>query len=446
MSTVANAPSDYSAHGHLVDNVGFRSSLGCCSEQNLNDLYKKYLATRYLLETGEIGKAWITIATAIRSAEILVHGRCRLPGHCRAQLMAEVYGSLIVFRRIWWMLVDLDAQLSFLLGRSPSIPQIPQVPQPAVTGVKQSERRLHRIVLDISSSLLEACRSAPSDLILQSYLGLFQDHQARLSRLLKEDASLLDAIQEHQFEVLLVLMTIHCRFSRTTRVQLPQEGCKLGPNENGGHEIRELAREIIDMFHRQEPEPQSWPRTFGAYCASSILLQLSDPGTVSTGTNENVNRRLRDMLTSPDSRFLSTVSTSFNSEPEAVQSSNSPLRSQKRQIYSSNVGPDFQLAAESSRSVYGSSVVSSGEGHILTKSSDECPFDSVSQGRSPVDFFTNPQTSCWDMVWENIRQQHTSYGLNWEKQQSVDITLGTDVLPGPDSFWTPPGQYPAWGG
>lgn len=50
--------------------------------------------------------------------------------------------SLEAHRYVRWLLVELDAQLSFLLGRRPFIPSSHSIPQPSIYAERQEEMDL----------------------------------------------------------------------------------------------------------------------------------------------------------------------------------------------------------------------------------------------------------------------------------------------------------------
>lgn len=450
--------------GNSVANVGFRSSLGICHERSLSVLHRQYLWTRHLLDTGDVGSAWINMASVARTAEFLIEGRCGCIGHCTAQLMAEVYVNVDSFQRIWSMLTDLDAQLSFLFGRPPSVSQEIKVPKPKFYTLKRSERRLHRIIDDISSTLLQACHAALYISALEVYLTAFYEYQRQLSELLTEDPTLSDAIQEHQFEVLLFLMAVQCRFMRITEAHSQQkEGSVSCSNEDDSSGLRELAGEIMNRFCRQESYSQSWPRTFGAYCASSILLSLADPGIASTAGIVATNKKLQDTLTSP---LLTTAATSFEIDPDVVQISSNPSQDREHQTFFGNIGDyaahisNFQSTTSSPRPIVGSRMALSGQFHTPNESSSDYfshPFSShptydslESATVSSEDFFMFPQANAWtqseDLTYSQDMQhtvlsqpQQKSPYEQWEDQDlygsSPDSRLTfSDLIPAPEKL------------
>jgi hypothetical protein len=161
------------------------------------------------------------------------------------------------------MLIELDAQLSFLLGQRPylSTELEPRVPYPRF--FEEEPRHLRSLIINFSSLLLEACHNATlSNKRVKSYLESLESQQRRLSEYstsIREDSVLSNAVREYQFMAKLFMLALHCQDTGSAERE----------------RVIEQAQEIHDMFHGQESTYQTWPYIFGAYCVTRILATYS---------------------------------------------------------------------------------------------------------------------------------------------------------------------------
>ncbi len=125
----------------------------------LRQLYLKYLKTRKLLDEGLVAQAWIALASLVREAQI--YG-CKIPlpkkqGLISSQKPVEQdrhADDPEYRRRILWLLVDLDAQLTFLLGHESVTSCFRPSAKPSLRALKGEERTLRENVQDFSSFAL----------------------------------------------------------------------------------------------------------------------------------------------------------------------------------------------------------------------------------------------------------------------------------------------------
>ncbi|KAK5247876.1 hypothetical protein LTR40_011814, partial [Exophiala xenobiotica] len=129
---------------------------------------------------------------------------------------------------------------------------------------------------------------------LEDALRILQEHKTRLPPLQQEnltDSTLWTAIADHQFEVQLFEMALHCRMARlslpeqsqdTPEVQdtsgkagRPRLPRKVTPRDIP-KDLLQSVRQVVDVFeyiYHLEPmnTASSWLRCFGLYCAAVIL-------------------------------------------------------------------------------------------------------------------------------------------------------------------------------
>lgn len=226
------------------------------------------------------------------------------------QLTTEAYGDHEFFRRIWWMLLDLDAQLSFLLGRRPHSPPQSKVPYPGNHRLNGKEFRLHNIIIEISLCSMEICHTTcqpQDDSVLESYLLRLQTCHGKLCQLRTEDLDFLQTILEHEFEVLLLSMALRCRIAVAQQARPPlYYGHDPRPTEDECNVIVGLAHHIVKMYTLHKAAAPTFPRLFGAYSACSFLLS----GGGNKAEIRNIHKRLQDTLTaSHDSPTLNVAAT-----------------------------------------------------------------------------------------------------------------------------------------
>jgi hypothetical protein len=252
------------------------------------------------------------------------------------------------------MLLDLDAQLSFLLGRPPYLPprsKVP-VPYPSSHTMKTKEYHLHSIIMKISQCSLEICHNARQDeTVLGSYLVRLRTCQTELRQLRTENLDFWQAILEHGFEVALLSMALRCRIAVTKRVGLPQYDGHMPrpgehPTEAECNAIVELAHQIIQIYIHDKSASPSFPRLFGAYTACSFLLSGEVADTATTAEVRNIHKTLHAMLTvlphSPGSNMAAVPSTKT---PEPCRDSRAASIDQR------NEGPHSRSIGENASNV-----------------------------------------------------------------------------------------------
>ncbi|EXJ87339.1 hypothetical protein A1O3_04298 [Capronia epimyces CBS 606.96] len=266
----------------------------------LRVLYQKFLDARQLLDVGMVAEAWSASASLVRDAQLLGLEEDDGSGGTASKQADREPG-----RRIWWLLIDLDAQLSFLLGRRPLISSSHGVRRPTVDYSRPEEKDLLQNMLDLSQYMLEVLgtiipnncpaktESEMEKATLESYLNRLQDLHSRFSYLPqngKADPPLWAAVAEHQFKVHLFLMVLNCQLvmsMASVPSQRPSEGripsssklkrSSLRKNSSKGYldQLFQSVRRITSLFEYikvLDPFPiPPWPRCFGVYCAASVL-------------------------------------------------------------------------------------------------------------------------------------------------------------------------------
>ncbi|EXJ83439.1 hypothetical protein A1O1_07062 [Capronia coronata CBS 617.96] len=268
---------------------------------HLRSLYHKIKEARQLLDAGMVAEAWSASASLLRDAELL-----ELDDDDDSEKPPGRQADREAGRRIWWLLVDLDAYLSFIVGRRPLISPSHGVPRPNVDWSRQEEKDLLENILDFSQYMLEVlgdvipARSpgktecTVDKATLESYLHRLQDLHSGFSYLPqngKTDSALWTAIAEHQFKVQLFLMVLNCHIvmaMASGRSQKPSEGRSqsaskpkrpqpLRKHSSKGYldEMFQSVRRITSLFeyiNALDPSPiPPWPRCVGVFCAVCVL-------------------------------------------------------------------------------------------------------------------------------------------------------------------------------
>lgn len=190
-------------------------------------------------------------------------------------------------RRVWWLLVELDTRLSFLLGRRPNISPSHGVCKPTVAASRHEERELQQSVAEFSQYMLEVLshahekaetHSGPAEgrHTLHADLAQLNHLPSKLPGLPQNavtDPDLWLSIAARQIDRQLFVMVLHCQILR-----------KGGSSRNLGKasfknyykEILDCARAVTDLFDsffNLDPSQSAscWPRCLGVYCAAAIL-------------------------------------------------------------------------------------------------------------------------------------------------------------------------------
>ncbi|KAI1620474.1 hypothetical protein EDD37DRAFT_653542 [Exophiala viscosa] len=360
-------PGDLTDSTSLLKTVGPRSFVTADIDRvlarPLRRLYLKYLSTRQLLEAGNVIQAWTVMPTLVREAELL-----GLESHRESDNAASGNRDAESRRRIWWLLMDLDSQLSFILGRRPVTVPFRDGVRPSLKGVQAEERTLRQNLQEFSSlalKILEYNTSKTSedegsfeDRLEASKLHLkwLQEHKTKLPALQQEhltDIPLWTAIADHQFEVQLLEVLLHCAMARTVfseqgldvnekstkggRPRLPRK-----PNSKSTpRDLLQSVRQVTDIFdYIYDLDPakatSSWPRCFGLYCASLILgisrLRRENEVEADIARVERVLTIFQDTATSSSRSTIAPLAVSTLSEILAAIKENETPRNTNNQI------------------------------------------------------------------------------------------------------------------
>ncbi|KIW30771.1 uncharacterized protein PV07_02473 [Cladophialophora immunda] len=243
-------------------------------------LYKKYRSVRDLLSAGKATQAWAAFPGLVRDAEILgldIDMSLATP---------EADKDSQPGRYLCWLLVDLDVQLSFLLGRCPFIAPFHGIPRPIPTASRQEEQDLQENVYDFSQYMIEVLdrfnrgKNDPQMMSSQERESMLEADLSRLYQLQSKlppipqngasDTSLSIAITQHHIDVQLMLMVLHCQMLRSMRNQ------HTSAKRAKYRELLKCSRMVTEMFdsiHSLDPTEtaSSWPRCFGVFCAAVML-------------------------------------------------------------------------------------------------------------------------------------------------------------------------------
>ncbi|KIW88311.1 uncharacterized protein Z519_10878 [Cladophialophora bantiana CBS 173.52] len=247
---------------------------------NLRPLYMKYKSVRDLLVAGRAMRAWAAFPSLVRDAEII---------GLNVNVSVATAGTdedLQPGRYLCWLLVELDVQLSFLLGRRPFIAPFHGVATPFSRTWRQEEEGLQQNVFEFSQYMIEVLDRFNSDkndqqtmfseareTMLEADLSRLYQLQLKLPPLSHNawsDAPLCIAVTQHHIDVQLVLMVLHCQTLRSMPNQrkLPREA-----NYRNLLKCTRMITEMFDSIHGLDPTrtASSWPRCFGVFCATVML-------------------------------------------------------------------------------------------------------------------------------------------------------------------------------
>ncbi|OAL18441.1 hypothetical protein AYO22_10637 [Fonsecaea multimorphosa] len=246
----------------------------------LRPLYMKYRSVRDLLVAGRATQAWAAFPSLVRDAELL---GLDLDVNLAT---AEADKTSQPGRYLCWLLVELDVQLSFLLGRCPFIAPFHNIPRPSPTASRQEEQDLQENVYDFSQYMIEVLdrfnrgkndpqmmSSQERETMLEADLTQLYQLQSKLPPIPQNssaDVSLSIAITQHHIDVQLMLMVLHCQILRSMRNQ------HTSAKRAKYRELLKCSRMITEMFdsiHGLDPTKtaSSWPRCFGVFCAAVML-------------------------------------------------------------------------------------------------------------------------------------------------------------------------------
>ncbi|KAK5453561.1 hypothetical protein LTS15_006746 [Exophiala xenobiotica] len=288
---------------------GTRSSLDTVGRLNLS-----YLAIRKLLQTGSVVQAWAALPMVIRKVSLagLMYEDEERPPY-----------DVELGRRFWWLLVDLDAQLSLLLGRRPATLSEPHIPRPSLATRPRQERCIRQNAYDYSSLVLEALghfapgrtdsdEASPETRkeMLEGFLTRLQELKTQLPRRRPHefaDTHVGLAAVDHLLEVYVFEAIIHDRIARLAMEPSSGASASASANEtaaSGGgrhglpaqpnleHPLAKFLRairQVIDHFEymclRFGPlATSSWPRCHRLYCAA-ITLAMCPRRAADTGAD-----------------------------------------------------------------------------------------------------------------------------------------------------------------
>lgn len=246
--------------------------------------------------------------------------------------------------------MDLDSQLSFILGRRPVTVPFQDGVKPSLKGLKAEEKTLRQNLQDFSSLELKildynTSKTSEAEDVLDDkleasrlHLKWLQEHKAKLPPLQQEhltDIPLWIAIADHQFEVQLLEVLLHCAMARTVFLEQGQDvdeqpakggRPRLSRKSSSKFTPRDLlqsVRQVTDIFdYIYELDPanatSSWPRCFGLYCASVILgisrLRRENEVEADVARVERVLTIFQDTAASPSRSTIAPLAVSTLTE------------------------------------------------------------------------------------------------------------------------------------
>ncbi|KAJ9605735.1 hypothetical protein H2200_009584 [Cladophialophora chaetospira] len=266
-----------------------RPDLGFQPSIPLQRLYAKYYSVREQLAVGQATQAWSAFASLFRDAELF-----GLKTFASSPVTGDDTDDPQACRHLWWLLVELDTQLSFLLGRRPSMDPSHNVPRPDLPESTAQEDNNARDVLDFTEYMIEFLNHVHQD--SNDRYSHWEDRttmlQSELNRLIAIQSSLQDlplttppdatesSRAQHRVDVHLVLMVLYCQILRSTSSENTRSGRIRNARKSAAKtQYRELlkslraALDIFDYSFKLDPSQAalSWPRCFGILCAASML-------------------------------------------------------------------------------------------------------------------------------------------------------------------------------
>ena len=197
-------------------------------------------------------------------------------------------------RQLWWLLVQLDTQLSFLLGRRPSIEPSQKFPRPEPQGTLHDKEGVDQDIIKFSeymSQFLNHVHQDPNDRhsVWEDKRGMLH---SELTRLLKIESDLpalpssgapdtiVGSMARHRIDVNLVLIVLYTQILRTSSPESTTSGrhrnLRKSTQKASYKALLKSLRATTDVFDYsyeldRANAASSWPRCFGVFCATSML-------------------------------------------------------------------------------------------------------------------------------------------------------------------------------
>ncbi|KAK5283495.1 hypothetical protein LTR40_001638 [Exophiala xenobiotica] len=231
----------------------------------LRNLYASYLVAQQWFYKAEAVRAWTTLTSVIRRAELIGHQDSSAD-------ISEVDAQTLEQRRhMWWLLVHLDTQLSLVLGRRPLIGAHQHVAPPTFRSLPGPERSLARHVFEFTQITLGVLSDLPSgplgpeglsrseSEILEGHLSRLQQIRSRCPELPadgKHNPRLSMGIAAHRIEVELVSMVLNCQISLLVASRLPPQ--------------HELSQEQIRFSEKKQVDRCASSRSARSFCDDTV--------------------------------------------------------------------------------------------------------------------------------------------------------------------------------
>ncbi len=292
----------------------------------LKNVYDQVLQLQGMVRKGRLMSAWIGMPRLVRVAEI---ARCTYD-HLMLLNVDDVLILLVnqsqgfhtpildtqereLRCRVWWLILELDIQISMHVGRPLAVQVKLGIDQPNLNGVEGIYRDLEQSKLEFTQYALEvldglctykdeAVDRTYESLVELAQLDRLQRMEKRLPQIPKDaeyDECLMVAIGDYKVELLSFKMMLSCTLAKVAQKQRGsfsvfrkdshREQKKPGAAKPGrpraGHRdeayphqtaILESARAILESFSKVAAadtydQYANWKRFFDAFCAAAIL-------------------------------------------------------------------------------------------------------------------------------------------------------------------------------
>ncbi|RMZ88625.1 hypothetical protein DV736_g4152, partial [Chaetothyriales sp. CBS 134916] len=279
--------------------------------QNLKEIYKSIISIRGLISSGSVVKAWLQVSGLVKLTERI----CGMGIRRRNNQYDLNANEIEVRRRIWWLVLDLEVQISTLIGQPLNVSKrlLADMERPTLDELDEDSKGLQSSKLDFREAALEILSKIPDDTqaVLESgdcnflaehvNMERFEQMQARLPNAQpgtgapKEHVT---AVVNHRIEFLAFKMLLSCVLAVTSLKEddsssITNKGAEVGKKEGlasnakesksvlgpGSSHLKDIiscARKILEEFEtwyqmQEVHGTKNWTTCLYAFSAAVIL-------------------------------------------------------------------------------------------------------------------------------------------------------------------------------
>ncbi|RMZ76036.1 hypothetical protein DV737_g5014, partial [Chaetothyriales sp. CBS 132003] len=278
--------------------------------QNLKEIYKSIVSIRGLISSGSVVKAWLQVSGLVKLTERI----CGMGIRRRNSQYDLNANEVEIRRRIWWLVLDLEVQISTLIGQPLNVSKrlLADMERPMLDELDESSKRLQSSKLDFREAALELLSKIPDDTqavvesgdynFLAEHLNMerFEQMQAKLPHAQPgtggASKEYVTAVMGHRIEFLAFKMLLSCVLAVTSLKddhgsttnkggEVGKDGLVTNGNESnsgvrqGNSHVKDItscARKILDEFEtwyqtQEVHGTKNWTTCLYAFSAAAIL-------------------------------------------------------------------------------------------------------------------------------------------------------------------------------